>query len=409
MLDRPTSNAPVQDTPIRDALIRDASERRSSARDAGAHLAAEVAARTPVVFVPDGPRTGDHRQQAVEALARRIARLRGSPFLESLPDPASRPHVYAVPVATLVGGPAGAALGIQTEADLYGGLVPYAVQAGKTITHGLVDAEATRPEGWSPRFGDAIGEVVLSGFSAFDSGSARRAGRRLLEAGTVRLKPGWADGGHGQTLIDSVEALDAAIGDLDPADIARHGLVLEEDLADPFTFSVGQVRLGDTLLSYVGRQDTTTDNDGATAYGGSTLMVLPGAFDRLLALKLDAPTHRAVECALVYDRAAMEHFPGLIASRRNYDVISGRDARGAQRIGVLEQSWRIGGASGAEIAAFEAFHDDPGLGGVRAACVERYGEGQRPPQGSFIYYRGDDADLGPLVKYATIETRYRAS
>ena len=49
------------------------------------------------------------------------------------------------------------------------------------------------------------------------------------------------------------------------------------------------------------------------------------------------------------------------------------DAVGRRRSGVLEQSWRAGGASGAEIAALEAFRADPSLPSVRAITREVYG------------------------------------
>ena len=81
----------------------------------------------------------------------------------------------------------------------------------------------------------------------------------------------------------------------------------------------------------------------------------------------------AVGQARVYD-AATSVFPGLFASRRNYDVAQGANARGQWRSGVLEQSWRVGGATGAEIAALEAFRADPGLQVVHTSTVEVYGE-----------------------------------
>ena len=98
----------------------------------------------------------------------------------------------------------------------------------------------------------------------------------------------------------------------------------------------------------------------------------------------------------------MAEFPGFFASRRNYDVAQGSDAQGCHRSGVLEQSWRIGGASGAEIAALEAFRADPGLQSVRAATVELYGEGHTPPPRASVYFQGIDAKVGPITKYAML-------
>jgi len=101
----------------------------------------------------------------------------------------------------------------------------------------------------------------------------------------------------------------------------------------------------------------------------------------------------------VFDEAAHAAYPGIILTRRNYDVIEGTDAAGNQRIGVLEQSWRVGGASGAEIAAFEAFQAEPETSNVRCSTVEVY-EQITPPVGAVVYYQGVDPVVGAMTKYA---------
>jgi hypothetical protein len=92
----------------------------------------------------------------------------------------------------------------------------------------------------------------------------------------------------------------------------------------------------------------------------------------------------------------------FFASRRNYDVIAGRDRDGIQRVGVLEQSWRIGGASPAELLALRAFAAQPGLQRLRAACREVHGDAT-PPAHAAVCYHGDDPGLGALLKNATVE------
>jgi hypothetical protein len=84
-------------------------------------------------------------------------------------------------------------------------------------------------------------------------------------------------------------------------------------------------------------------------------------------------------------------------------VVQGLDAQGRRRSGVLEQSWRIGGASGAEIAALEAFQADESLRMVRASTVEVYGEDMEPPVGAGVYFHGSDDRVGPICKYVTLE------
>ena len=68
------------------------------------------------------------------------------------------------------------------------------------------------------------------------------------------------------------------------------------------------------------------------------------------------------------------------------------------------QSWRIGGASGAEVAALEAFRAEPALRAVRAATVEIYGRDVPPPPArATVYFRGVDEKDGPMTKYAVAE------
>jgi hypothetical protein len=132
--------------------------------------------------------------------------------------------------------------------------------------------------------------------------------------------------------------------------------------------------------------------------------VARGDWDRLLSLPLLSPAMRtAIAQARRYHEAAHDCYDGLFASRSNYDVAQGIDrATGAHRSGVLEQSWRIGGASGAEVVAMTALRADPGLAAVSAETVERYGREHEPPPGAMVLFHGTDPTCGPLLKYARI-------
>ena len=72
---------------------------------------------------------------------------------------------------------------------------------------------------------------------------------------------------------------------------------------------------------------------------------------------------------------------------------------------MLEQSWRIGGASGPEVAALEAFRADSRLSAVRARSTELYGEQATPPRGAIVHFHGVDPVAGPLVKYTMVEPK----
>jgi hypothetical protein len=130
-------------------------------------------------------------------------------------------------------------------------------------------------------------------------------------------------------------------------------------------------------------------------------MVVRGGLDALAAqVRMPAPA-TAVALAREYDAAVRAAYPGIVRTRCNYDALLGADARGLPRAGVLEQSWRIGGATPAELAAIEAFMRDASLQRVLATTRERHGAA-RLPRGAEIVCRIDDPGIGPITKYRTM-------
>jgi hypothetical protein len=103
----------------------------------------------------------------------------------------------------------------------------------------------------------------------------------------------------------------------------------------------------------------------------------------------------------------MREYPGFIASRRNYDVAQGLDGKGRKRSGVLEASWRSGGASTAELAALREFAQDCTLQIVEARAVKLFGSGQEAPRNALVHYRGDDPDDGPITRYTMVTRRLK--
>ncbi|MBV7486108.1 DUF3182 family protein [Bordetella sp. BOR01] len=345
--------------------------------------------------------TASHR-----ALAARLASLLGCPCDPDY-DPAPRPggrrgKIYYVPAMTL-GSPAAARLDIRTEADLFGGVVPYDFVASKAITHPVPDAAlAPPPAGWSARLGLRLQDAVLAGYTVFSAEDALHAGTLLLRDGPVRLKPVQATAGRGQVKMCDQAALREAVRGQDVNEIAQCGLVLEEHLEDVVTYSVGTVQLPGIEASYVGTQQLTRDNDDNAVYGGSDMLFVRGGFDALAARHWPAALQQAIALARRYDAAVQECYPGFFASRRNYDVAEGLGPAGDRRRGVLEQSWRAGGASMAEACALEAFSRDPSLQKVRARAAERYGDDDARPSEATIVYDDDDPHVGHISKSAGV-------
>lgn len=359
--------------------------------------------RGAVVTLVNRSNEPQHERVVHEQLAQRLAALQGFAFLGEYDRSASYPRqLYFVPSATVVGVELARELGLESERDLFGGVVPHPFVETKAITHPLVRPDADSPIGWSRDFARRVTGSVLPGYSAFSLSDAREAGRRLLNEGALRIKPVRATGGRGQERVSSIQALDHALENMDEAELAQYGLVLEANLEHVTTFSVGQTRAAGRTLSYYGTQRLTQDNAGETVYGGSDLLVVEGDFDALLSLELPERTRLAVSQAQVYDDAASACFRNFYASRRNYDIAQGIDGRGRACSGVLEQSWRIGGASSAEIAALEAFAKGSRSPVIRASSVEVYGE-STVPEGATVLFRGEDAEVGYITKYAMVE------
>jgi len=178
------------------------------------------ASHATVVTIPS-PRHTDpagHEAGTLDACAQRLADYLGVEYAGRY-DPAAeyRGRLYFVPGETLVGSQTVPPGSLEDERDLYGGVVPYAFVATKTITHPLFDAGAHAPPGWSKAFPAQVRDVVLDGFSAFRAEDAWRAGKTLLAQGEVRVKPAHATGGCGQTVVRTGDDLVAARR-VEPAD-----------------------------------------------------------------------------------------------------------------------------------------------------------------------------------------------
>jgi len=339
-----------------------------------------------------------HHKVVLDLNAKAIARIKGYKF-EGPYDPE---HNYSgplffVPDDTLLLDEA-ACLGIRSPNHLYGGVVPHLFVKTKAITHGLVDRDAERPPGWSTAFAERVREIVLPGYTVFSNRDAQVAARRMLTRGPIRLKKPLSASGKDQTVVTSLDKLDAVLEKVSAEEMAEYGLVLEENLRQVRTLSVGEVAVGGLKISYHGTQRTVADNEGRPVYGGSELVCVRGGWEVLRALPMSSEVRAAVVAARRYDEAT-EEFHGFTASRRNYDVAQGIGADGWPQSGVLEPSWRVGGASSAELAAMAVFARDPSLEVVGASHVEEYGEGRRAPADAIIEFQGDDPEAGPLLRY----------
>lgn len=349
----------------------------------------------------------DHSEMGHLSLARILAATLDLDYAGRVEDSVGAGSLYHFPRRTLCGRDEVERLRVTGEDDLFGGWVAEPFMATKAIVHPLVSDRAEAPPSWLPAFPRDVEGVVLDGLTVFNAADAQEAGRRLLARGPVRLKPVRAEGARGQVVVHSREEFGQALAAVLAFHDVRHGLVLEENLSDVDTASVGEVRAAGLTVAYFGIQSLTQDNAGETVYGGSSLYVVRGGMAALFDHPLDEKARRCVAVARVFDRAADAHLGGFFASRRNYDIAFGTAADGNEQLAVLEQSWRAGGATGAEIAALALFRADPRVFAVRARTVECYGDAH-VPDGAVVHYRGDDPELGRLAKYTIVDDVIRS-
>jgi len=337
-----------------------------------------------------------HERASIDCFGRRLARLMGREFraeaLSGLPG-------YFIPLETLTREEA-AMRGITCAQDLFGGVVPHAFVASKLVTHGLVDGGTDAPQAWAPTLGQTLADAVLPGYSVFNRGDLHTAVRALLTLGKVRVKLAYARGGNGQQVVTSLEQLEAWLPEVSEAEIAD-GVVVELNLESALTFSIGCVEVGSSCVSYFGTQRGIRTPGGDTVYGGSILRVARGGLDQLQHVPLPREAADAIAKVQHYEAQIALAYPGFFASRRNYDVVHGCDAHGMERCGVLEQSWRFGGASPAEILALEVLSAEPEVPWLDAMTYETYDD-EPVPGDAVVYFQGEVASLGRLTKYARV-------
>ena len=350
-----------------------------------------------VVAYPRDSNASEHEIATQLCLAHKLAELLQCQVVEPYQPDRSRPALahYYVPDQTLIGPLHADELNVRDETQFFGGMVPHDFVASKAITHGLWRRRSVAPEGWSHILAERLGDAVLKGYTAFSPEDALQAGAALLRGGSMRIKPVYANAGRGQCVVHDVSELERAIAEM--TDITR-GVVLEENLTDVETYSVGWCHVGGYTLSYVGTQGLTPDNSGQDVYGGSILRCILDEPAALTSLDMTPHERQAVTLAMRYDAAVSQAYPSLIASRRNYDIALGQSAAGAWRAGVLEQSWRAGGASIAEACALLHFAHHPDCREIRAYTQERYGPAPAQPDNGDIVFHGQDSLVGWLTK-----------
>lgn len=329
------------------------------------------------------------------AVAERLASIIGGQVCNSQASIGER---YHVPHAALTKD-VSEQMGIATHDDLFGGVVEVRPHRDKAILHPKVHDSDQKSNWHSSQFARLVSSAVLPGFSTFSISDAERAFHELAGQGYgVRCKDPTRDGSGGQWEIRDSNHLGEILRWLPAGQIREHGIVLEPNLIDPQTFSVGQIYLNGNFYSYFGQQETTTSPKGNPTYGGTTLTMVRGDFSKLSQIVPSPELRLAVQQACtVYDAYSIYN---PIVSRANFDVIQGQTANGENLSGVVDQSLRIGGASPAEVMAIEALNTHTDATQVTARVTIRWNPEQNPvaPGEVLFFDHPRKRDLASIVE-----------
>lgn len=301
----------------------------------------------------------------IAAVAERISGVLGR-MINNTPD--TNTGTYYVPFAA-VHEPLAHEVGISGEGDLYGGIVKEPQHADKAILHLLPETDTEHPSWYSTRFARNLSNVTLPGFTTFSAKDTFAAFNKMTEAGlTVRFKDPSNTGGLGQRFIGNHEELDKAIQDHGDK-ITEAGAVLEVDLTDHATVTVGYVNLAGQTYTWHGRPYDVQHN-GMTRFGGNELTVVKGNFKQLEKHSPNPHDRLAIRQAeRVYEAYS---FLGATVTRATLDAVQGTAHTGEFLSGITDPSLRPSASSAAEIRAIEAFHAHPNAQVVKTRLVYDY-------------------------------------
>lgn len=267
-------------------------------------------------------------------------------------------------------------LGAENTDDFYGLAVEDLNVVGKSILHPSVSRR--HPAFHREQFAmHVLGQTLpgITGFSkeeilmGYDTGYAD-ALDEALDYGEYGLRmklPNESDG-VGQFTVYSKADVASILEGIDDRDIREQGLVLEADVRNPETISVGFAKIGQEQLSFIARQKDArvwVDHNGRKVeqnrYGGAHVVVANGPLQLLLqATEVSSHDRAAVEKALVFQEAYQRTYDPL-ASRLSFDVIFGEGKTGKSLSGISDITGRLGGTCPALMRAAEEFQRDPSV------------------------------------------------
>lgn len=247
--------------------------------------------------------------------------------------------------------------GVESSADFYGHAAEYLEHADKSVFHTLISR--SNPGFYSEAFARSVQPFVLPGVSIFDVQDIEK-GYEKMAAGDydVRLKLANESNGLGQFVMKNRSQAKEIGNQLDSELLRKKGAVLEPNLLNPHTISVGYGIYGKDQYSFIALQKNgEIDSEGRSRYMGATVRVVRGDLRNLSKVTKNQEENLAIRsCTSFRDR--YESFDS-ISSRLSFDYLFGEDKLGKTHSGVTDITARLGGTCPALILSAQDLKDNP--------------------------------------------------
>ncbi len=294
-----------------------------------------------------------------------------------------------------------AQLAIAGANDLYGAVVTDAEQIHKSMFHPSISGKDTSSfHSADLARGLEKTEAVLPGVTAFRPEDLVDYLREMQGTGKkYRLKIPNASDGEGQHGgITTVAELRKGMQLVGTQRIGIDGIVLEEEIIDPQTISVGSVVLGGEVYSFHLRQKDEVIAEGdkkRTRYLGAENIVVSRGSLSDISLTEGSPEEIAREKAATFEQLYQGHLNPTL-SRWSVDVVMNDRQAGITDL----TAGRVGGTDPGLVLAVRELHNDPKLKTVTADVTLDYGKQKDVPEGAWVFINKRD-----LRAYSSITSK----
>ena len=304
-------------------------------------------------------------------MAKNIAEYLGLPyFSEEEKLSLDGRSIYYVPPTTQVKEQT-TPLGIETPQDFYGLTIENINQVGKAVLHESISKSV--PGFYSSFFARAVKDLVLPGVTVFSREDLGKGFELLKKKGlfSIRLKPPDKSDGHGQHALKDIGHLKKLLVDVKDEEIVSKGLILEVNLKEAKTISVGFATLGKDTFSFIALQkNDIAKEDGRNRYLGAHARIVRGEMQELTGVVENEVEQSALETSIkFYDKYRLFN---PIASRLSFDFLYGYDSKGNLLSGVTDITGRLGGTCPAITLSALEFKNHPSLSAIRSEVSLNY-------------------------------------